>query len=665
MNKKLLVSALFIVAVIAMSNTAEKVYAKENSEYLPVSSYEFGEDSEYEISSVNTTGTTEMGKLSIGGNYEALGEKDGYSQYDVKDGQLTLQYSYDKKILDADETSWHMCSDGTKTVDGIELDNKVECGAIIIQTSLGGEKWATDKVITNVFSNDVVLDNPLYTTKDIQLVNGCYYKIIVVYEKEMVTGTSKYWFVETKDKAYKKYANVYKFHAIDSALNSLSNKNLTTKKNLGEKKAVKKDSGFATEVSTDNKDPHYGWELGQFYVNGYTRETTSNDGNPMFLKNVGDRVTLWFSLDKDIDNLDGAEKFVIAEDKNGYDKAFEVAEQNFKHGALIIRYTDYEGKKHTPIVYTDFLAANATTEADTQAVLFEEGDYEVALDYVIKNTNLIGTETDYRIAFKFSVRNGNTMFFPFDVETGDELRDNAVTDAGFKIDMAKSRYLNIDVKRSVIVENEKGHVEDVRFNRPAKDGDAYTDEGIYTVDVTNQYTNEHTTKTFYVGSNPFLVALSKPGMTIEKLDECLANGYTISENGDLIEPGDTPEELPKLSENEKEKEKVTKTVALKESPAPVTTPTTTDDTAENVIEPLNRKETKKKDKSGFGVWIIILCLIAAGVTGAFFYVKKNSKVRELLSEKYKLIMEFCAKKLKSIKSKKSISEINNEGEKKE
>ncbi|MCQ2548568.1 MAG: hypothetical protein MJ134_00875 [Lachnospiraceae bacterium] len=203
---------------------------------------------------------------------------------------------------------------------------------------------------------------------------------------------------------------------------------------------------------------------------------------------------------------------------------------------MIIRFTDFEGVKHNPIIYTDFLAANATTGADTQAVLFEEGDYEVALNYTIKDTKVLGKEYDYRIAFKFSIRNGNTMFFPFDLGTGAELRDKAVTENGFMIDMAKSRYLNIDVERSVLVENSTGHTMDVRFNRPAKDGDKYSDEGIYVVSVTNQYTNEHTTKTFYVGSNPYYYALSKSGMDISGLDDLISQGYTISEDGSLMAP---------------------------------------------------------------------------------------------------------------------------------
>ena len=91
------------------------------------------------------------------------------------------------------------------------------------------------------------------------------------------------------------------------------------------------------------------------------------------------------------------------------------------------------------------------------------------------------------------------MVYPFDVMTGAELSDGAVTPNGFKLDMAKSRYLTIDVQRSIISEGANGEVEDVRFKRPAKDGEEYTEEGIYTFNVKNLYTGENTTKTIYVG----------------------------------------------------------------------------------------------------------------------------------------------------------------------
>ena len=94
------------------------------------------------------------------------------------------------------------------------------------------------------------------------------------------------------------------------------------------------------------------------------------------------------------------------------------------------------------------------------------------------------------------------MVYPFDTVSGNELSDLAWTADGFQLDMARSRYLTIDVQKSSLSVGSNGQVkEDVRFNRPAQDGESYTDEGIYVFSVKNLYTGETTTKTIYLGDN--------------------------------------------------------------------------------------------------------------------------------------------------------------------
>jgi hypothetical protein len=63
---------------------------------------------------------------------------------------------------------------------------------------------------------------------------------------------------------------------------------------------------------------------------------------------------------------------------------------------------------------------------------------------------------DYRIFFRFSVRNGNCMVFPFDAATGAELANAAHAPDGFCHDLARSRYLDIQVRRSVMVDSAGG-----------------------------------------------------------------------------------------------------------------------------------------------------------------------------------------------------------------
>lgn len=176
------------------------------------------------------------------------------------------------------------------------------------------------------------------------------------------------------------------------------------------------DTGFSENNKITEKDPHFGWKIGSFYVDGYTRVTEDNSGTPVFLKTVGDTVTLWFELEQDINKLNGDDMLSISSDSNGYDEYFGIEKTDMGRGTLIIRHTDYQNHAADPVIYTDYLAATATKDAAVEVKLCEEGDYEVALDYEIREDNLdifgwnpFPSYHNYRIFFRFSVRNGNCM----------------------------------------------------------------------------------------------------------------------------------------------------------------------------------------------------------------------------------------------------------------
>ena len=185
----------------------------------------------------------------------------------------------------------------------------------------------------------------------------------------------------------------------------------------------------------------------------------------------------------------------------------------------------------------------------TKVQLFEEGDYEVALDYEVTDDQLLDTIGHYRIFFRFSVRNGNCMVYPFDVVTGSELTNSSMTENGFRLDLAKSRYLKVNIKREVLMDSADGLVEDTRFNGPARDGAEYTDEGIYTITVHNDYTDQTTTKKIYVGTNKVLRAYMTTGLSIPEINELIAEGATIQEDGtiQLAEAAPIPTALPEPS----------------------------------------------------------------------------------------------------------------------
>ncbi len=582
---------ILFLSSIGVNHTS--LFAKQITIPVDGKVYSFGEKDQYDYSKTEkytvTSPSTANGKFSISGDMQADGSKDGFPSYVVSGDKVSLYYCYNDYLLNAGAESWHLVDDNTKTVAGISLSSNIKKGALILQTSKDGKNWLTDVKQTNVFADTPNQTASFYSANSIQLSNGCYFRLIVAYETARKVGEKQVLFVKTDVFEYLKTAEVYEVYLHNNKQNQNDN---TRTKTLGSVVNTGKDNGYSGSNSLDIKDPHYGWQIGEFFVSGYTRDTQDKDGTNVFLKNVGDQITLWFNLKQDIDKLNNNEILSISDDKDGYDKYFQTAKTDMGKGALIVRYTDEKGVKHQPEIYTNYLAANATTSADTIVKLFEEGDYEVALDYEIKKTpRKVGTIevvpefTNYRIFFTFKVRNGNCMVFPFDVSTGDELTDESITPNGFRLDMARSRYLDIDVKKAVVTQGAYGFVEDVRFNRPAKDGDQYTDEGIYTFSVKNLYTGESTTKRIYVGSTNYMRALSVNKMSVTELNDKVNQGGVIQPDGSItMPPPPTETEAP------------TTEAPTTEAPttlAPTTeSPTTEIATTESVKEATNPPESQ-------------------------------------------------------------------------
>lgn len=294
------------------------------------------------------------------------------------------------------------------------------------------------------------------------------------------------------------------------------------------------DNGYSESNSIKEGDPHFGWKLGRFVVSGFT--SRAGDDVPVFLKNSGDQVELSFQLNQSIDSLNGDDKRKISGDGNGYDEYFGIPKTDFGHGTLITKHTDYQNASAEPTVSTEYLSS-IEVGANTHIDMYEEGDYEVALDYEIESPGLLPFRpayNNYRIFFKFKVRNGNTMMFLFDTATNNELFNGSVTSSGFRIDMAGSHYLDVSVKREVLNNTGDGLTEDVRFNKTATDGAVFEDEGIYTVTVKNPNTGEEaTTKRIYVGTNDAMKASVANNMTLAEAQRQIAEGATVADDGTL------------------------------------------------------------------------------------------------------------------------------------
>ena len=525
-NRNGALSILFILGIL-FCMLPMTVSAETRTVEISGKHYEFGEKDHYKYDAPGIQGKegSNLGAhLTLTGNLMEETAENGVTSFSANGEDVTLSFTCLPDLLNAAEDKWHLVEDKTKEVGGIKLSSDIKKGAVIVLVSADGKTWVTDYSKTNVLSDSPEGISSFYIARKSGFINGKYYRVIVAYEVGIKTGESKILMVTTNQYDYKKYAAVYDFY-LDDPQNAAKAGDTTRSQKLGVLNKTGHDNGYSGIKDIDIKDPHYGWSIGEFFISGYTRPAEDKNGNLVVLKNVGDQITLWFNLKQNIDKLNGNENLSIAEDGNGYDKNFQTPKMNMGRGTLIIRYTDHQGVAHEPEIYTNYLAANARTNADTIVKLFEEGDYEVALDYEVKsiprkigNVNIVPEYNNYRITFKFAVRNGNCMVYPFDLKTGAELSNKDITTDGFRLDLAKSRYLDIDVKRTVLTKTAGNITEDVRFNRPAKDGDEYTDEGMYTFDVKNQYTGEHTTKVIYVGTDEILQTLAATGYSVSELN---------------------------------------------------------------------------------------------------------------------------------------------------
>lgn len=320
------------------------------------------------------------------------------------------------------------------------------------------------------------------------------------------------------------------------------------------------DDGYSKDGALTEKDPHYGWSLGRFYVTGFTN--IQREGNKVtFLKTAGDDIKLKFRLDQEIDQLNGDKALTINDDSNGYDQRFGITKTDtgFGRGTLIIRQTDYQNNESAPQVFVNYLDG-VQKDAETDVSSFAEGDYEVVLDYEIKkdarktpgigpipSISILPEYGNYTIRFSFSVRNGNTMVFLLDSETGSELTNSSVTENGFTVDFAKSRYLDIFVKRSVLSDSGQELV-DIRSNEPASDGKSYTDPGIYTITAVNPSTSQTTEKVIYVGNDPLLKCYAITGYSLEQIQDMLDQGATVAEDGSIVWPKSDSSDITETGE---------------------------------------------------------------------------------------------------------------------
>lgn len=506
-------------------------------EYDKNSNYEISDASEYVPSRHDNT----YGTCSVQGKIADITEQDGVMSIGVKSRTVGLCYSYGNEGLYVTDEfgTWALANDTGKTIDGMKMD-KIGKGTIIVQSSADGWNWQTEFSETDTFEKTPYRADPVFSAEAEQFAGGCYYRIIVAYKEQNLTDEKQVLWFDVKDYDYRKKAEVYEFYLFDAGIEEEPQESTNTEQSsmhLGE--TLKADGpGYVGENGIDEKDPHYGWELGQFSITGFSA-STEEDGTPVFIKNEGDEIKLSFRLDQDIDKLNGKDSLRIEADRTGTDTYFGIGETDFGRGALIVRKGDGE-----PTVYSGFLEANARKDADMQILTLEEGDYDIALNYKVKEEKSSGgffffrptttvNEYYYTIFFHLSVRGGACEIFPIETGSGRELAAKSFTETGFTLDLTRSRYLDVNVKRVMITKDEEGWSSDILFDGAAEEGKVYTEEGFYTITAKNKYTGQEAMAKIYVGSDSFLKAHVVTGRTIDDIEELVASGATINDDGTL------------------------------------------------------------------------------------------------------------------------------------
>lgn len=616
--------SILTAAVISITSVSMSVSAEDKSIELEGKQYVDKDANSHSISSDHYNGTTSehkaLGKVTVNGDFLFLAKKNDIDAYRVADDKdLTVKFIFDKSLVNEDDTQWHIADDGENEINGVKLEHDIDKGAVVLLTSLDHENWFLNTEYTDIIdSMDADTASIVFKTNNYALSNGCYYRIVAAYKlKKKNWGV---WAISGWDN--KKVTEVYEFYAEYQCADEKPDSKNEKKEFLGEVKNAGDDNGFSEDNAITIDDPHYGWEIGKFFISGFTEKQDNN----VFYRNVGDKLTLWFKLSQnDLTKLNGDPDLYLAEDKNGYDQFFQTPKTNFKHGALIIRHTKEDGEESDPLIYTDYLAALSSPAADTKTQLFEEGKYEVALDYQVNKKGIVDDENDYRIFFEFTIKDGENMFFIKELdeegnEKQNELKDGAKTKNGFKIDLANSKSVTIEYEKSTCENNNGEYTFNTTQKRYAKDGQSFTEEGIYKITSTNDTAPNitPTKKTLYiVKENRVLKAFYnqdkyESNYSVEQIVEKYnKHEITIDENG-FIQYVVHEEPLESI-----EAESAVETNASISEPAE-TSSVVIDDTSSSVVsEPLVTAESSDNDipwkyiaiGGGGGALLIIMIMI--------------------------------------------------------
>lgn len=533
--------SLFLGMVSFSSGVA---YAEADSAQIEGSIFDVTGSEDYEINESTPASEekikSKQGRLCLTGELDTKQDSQEQS-FSVKKKSTKLVYEFNKELLSKDEDKEHIVADKNKRVNGHDLDDSIGKGTVIIETSLdNGKNWFVSKEIINQFNSDKKRKSTIYTPTDMEILNGCRYRITIAYKTEKNTDPKKVLFVKLNKTISKQYVETYEFSLFDSEENESSLPAESNRFSLGEERITNKE--FVESETIPSDDVHFGWEMGQFFMGGYAemRQDPENKDNVLFLKTRENKLVFWYHLNQNVEKCNENENLSVSYEGKGVDQRFNERLPEIKRGILIIRKKNPDNTKDEPVTYTDFLKACGSPNADVKIQLFEEGDYEVALDYVLRNDNkkvvgksVLPKKTHYTNYFSFSVRNSNSMIQLKDTETGLELFNHDVTKNGFALNFNGSKYLKVNIERKKLGKHGNEYVWDTVRNIAAKDGDSFKSEGLYSITIENAI-GEVTEKTIYVISPEAYERYRNDNLPIETVLKKELDGDDLSKTSSAV-----------------------------------------------------------------------------------------------------------------------------------
>lgn len=212
-------SGIFILCILIVA-CAYTGFAVAEKNYLVIGeNYVLPDNSDYVLSEGEKVdnffyGARSLGSLCVTGEIDKATTYNGFTAYGTS-GQVTIRYEYKGSYQHVDEDRWYVDNDGTGKVNsyGLGAFLGVGHGCIIVEKSDDGVNWEKIKgPILNYFTGEKNQDeSTIYSIPEYEIVNGCYYRVLVAYRFCRRSNHGFVWFLGESHE-YKKCIELYSFY---------------------------------------------------------------------------------------------------------------------------------------------------------------------------------------------------------------------------------------------------------------------------------------------------------------------------------------------------------------------------------------------------------------------------------------------------------------------